>query len=132
MTGPASISTFPAFTFAAVVLATILSFLLTGLATWYARHRGMLDHPGDRHSHTVATPRGGGAGLIGALLLASVFINGAAPNGFWMLTIVPGVVVLAVTGWWDDHASLGVRFRFFIQLMFDSDIKKPLGYVEAF
>jgi len=116
MTGPASISTFPAFTLAAVALATILSFLLTGLATWYARRRGMLDHPGERHSHTVATPRGGGAGLVGALLLASVFINGATPGSFWMLAIVPGIVVLALTGWWDDHASLGVRFRFFIQL----------------
>ena len=116
MTGSASISTFPAFTLTAVAVTTILSFLLTGLATWYARRRGMLDHPGERHSHTVATPRGGGAGLIGALLLASVFINAAVPGGFWMLAIVPGVVVLALTGWWDDHASLGARSRFFIQL----------------
>ncbi len=113
MTGPASMS----FQFYAVALAAVLSFLLTGLATWYARRRGLLDHPGERHSHTVATPRGGGAGLIVALLLVSLLINGGSTSAdFWMNGIVPGVVVLAVTGWWDDHASLGVRFRFFIQL----------------
>ncbi len=111
MTGPASISTV-----LAIILAAVLSFILTGLATWYARRRGLLDHPGERHSHIVPTPRGGGAGLVAAMLLVSLYIGGAVPTDFWVKGIVPGVVVLAVTGWWDDHASLGVRLRFFIQL----------------
>ena len=44
---------------------------LAGLATWltlrYARHR-LVDEPGERRSHTVPTPRGGGLGIVGVLL----------------------------------------------------------------
>jgi len=111
MTGSASLDSI-----SAIALAAFLSFLLTGLATWYARRRGLLDHPGERQSHTVATPRGGGAGLITAFLLASLLPAGAVEPGFWLFGVVPGVVVLALTGWWDDHASLSVKFRFFVQL----------------
>ena len=111
MTWPASLGTI-----SAVALAAFLSFLLTGIATWYAGRRGLLDHPGDRQSHTVATPRGGGAGLVAALLMVSLLIGGGNSSGFWVQGVVPAVAVLALTGWWDDHASLGAGFRFFIQL----------------
>jgi Fuc2NAc and GlcNAc transferase len=36
--------------------------------------------------------------------------------GYWISCIAPGVVVLAITGWWDDHRSLSARLRFFVQL----------------
>jgi Fuc2NAc and GlcNAc transferase len=111
MAGPASFSFI-----AAAALAVFLSFLLTGFATWYARRRGMLDHPGDRHSHTVVTPRGGGAGLIAAFLISSLLFSGGNYPDFWVQCMVPAIVVLAITGWWDDHAPLSVRNRFFIQL----------------
>ena len=111
MTGPASLGYI-----SAVALAAFLSFLLTGIATWYAGHRGLLDHPGERQSHTVVTPRGGGVGLVAALLIVSLLVSAGNLHGFWVQCIVPAVLVLAITGWWDDHASLGVGFRFFIQL----------------
>jgi len=100
----------------AVALAAFLSFLLTGIATWYAGRRGLLDHPGERQSHTVATPRGGGVGLVAAFLIASLLFGGGNTPDFWVQCIVPAVVVLAVTGWWDDHIPLSVRNRFFVQL----------------
>ena len=111
MTGPASLGYI-----SAVALAAFLAFLLTGIATWYAGHRGLLDHPGERQSHTVVTPRGGGVGLVAALLIVSLLVSAGNLHGFWVQCIVPAVLVLAITGWWDDHASLGVGFRFFIQL----------------
>jgi Fuc2NAc and GlcNAc transferase len=111
MNGPA-----PLDSISAVAVTAVLSFVLTGLATWYARRRGLLDHPGERQSHTVATPRGGGAGMIGAFLIASLFFSGAGAPDPWLVCIVPGVVVLAITGWWDDHASLSIGIRFFVQL----------------
>jgi Fuc2NAc and GlcNAc transferase len=95
--------------------AVLISFLLTGLATWYSARRGLIDHPGERHSHTVATPRGGGAGLVLTLLIFSLLIF-SEDGGFWMRCALPGIVVLSVLGWWDDHASLSARFRFLIQL----------------
>lgn len=100
----------------AVLLTAVLSFLLTGIATWYARRRGMLDHPGERHSHRMATPRGGGVGLVAAFLLAVHLLAPGEAPGWWRACAVPCVVILAGTGWWDDHASLGAGIRFLIQL----------------
>jgi UDP-N-acetylmuramyl pentapeptide phosphotransferase/UDP-N-acetylglucosamine-1-phosphate transferase len=107
-------------TFAAVISASIFSFLLTGAATWYARRRGLIDHPGERHSHKMATPRGGGAGLVTALLIVTLPATVDSPPNIWAFCIAPGAFVMAATGWWDDHKSLSARFRFAIQLVVSS------------
>jgi Fuc2NAc and GlcNAc transferase len=92
-----------------------LAFFLTGLAAWYARRSGMMDHPGERQSHAVVTPRGGGIGIILALLIASPMLTGSG-NEAWGHCILPGLLILAILGWRDDRASLSARFRFFVQL----------------
>jgi UDP-N-acetylmuramyl pentapeptide phosphotransferase/UDP-N-acetylglucosamine-1-phosphate transferase len=101
-----------------LIIATtvLLSWLLTGAATWYASRAGLLDHPGQRHSHRLPTPRGGGAGLVATLVLVTTVLAPAAAPAYWVACILPGMIVLAITGWWDDHRSLSVRLRFFIQL----------------
>jgi UDP-N-acetylmuramyl pentapeptide phosphotransferase/UDP-N-acetylglucosamine-1-phosphate transferase len=101
-----------------IILVTGIMFLscvFTGLAMWYARRIGMVDHPGERQSHAEIIPRGGGIGIIMALLIASLFLV-TDGDGIWGMCVLPGVVVLAVLGWWDDHVSLPARLRFFIQL----------------
>jgi len=103
--------------FASTVAVTLLiSFLLTGLATWYASRIGLLDQPGNRHSHTVATPRGGGAGMVLALLISTLILARGMIPAYWLSCIVPGLAALAILGWWDDHRPLSARFRFLIQL----------------
>jgi UDP-N-acetylmuramyl pentapeptide phosphotransferase/UDP-N-acetylglucosamine-1-phosphate transferase len=99
-----------------LVLAALLSCLLTGLATRYALRRGILDHPGQRHSHSESTPRGGGIGLVLALLLVGFQLDGSASSPFWMQAVLPGTVIIAAVGWWDDHRTLSARLRFFVQL----------------
>lgn len=94
----------------------LLSFLGTGLAAWYARKSGLLDHPGERHSHTSATPRGGGAGMIAAFLFATLCFGDSTGSSSWQAGILPGLVVMAAIGAWDDHRSLGVGFRLAVQL----------------
>ena len=102
------------------VLAAFLSFLLTGAATWYAKRRGMVDHPGERHSHSEPTPRGGGAGWVLAffLFLGLEFVaTGGAGIAFDGLpAVLAGMAVLALLGWWDDHHDLSARLRFAVQL----------------
>jgi len=93
----------------------LLACVLTGLATWYASRKGMVDYPGERHSHAVVTPSGGGIGIILALLIASPRLIGFG-DGSWGNCILPGMVILAVLGWRDDHFSLSARVRFFVQL----------------
>ena len=98
-----------------VIGITFLAFILTGLAAWYARRSGMVDRPDERHSHAVVTPRGGGIGIILALFIASTFLIGSGDE-VWSKCILPGLLVLALLGWQDDHASLSARLRFVIQL----------------
>ncbi|MEE4216401.1 MAG: glycosyltransferase family 4 protein [Xanthomonadales bacterium] len=100
--------------------AAFLSFLLSGVATWYARRRGLFDHPGARHSHSEPTPRGGGAGLVLAFLVSIVLLLAFSQRPLISMHILPtllsGTLAMAITGWWDDHHDLSARFRFAVQL----------------
>jgi UDP-N-acetylmuramyl pentapeptide phosphotransferase/UDP-N-acetylglucosamine-1-phosphate transferase len=103
-----------------IVLAATLSCLLTGIATWYAKRRGNYDVPGDRHSHTEPTPRGGGIGwvlafFIGVTFLAWIDRPGILTGPGWP-AVFGGTAILAGLGAWDDHSPLSARFRFAIQL----------------
>jgi UDP-N-acetylmuramyl pentapeptide phosphotransferase/UDP-N-acetylglucosamine-1-phosphate transferase len=85
---------------------------LSALATWasilYARSRRLIDEPGARRSHTVPTPRGGGIGLVVAILVC-----GLLPGwNFFPWVLVPAVLVIALVGWIDDHRGLSARWRF--------------------
>lgn len=95
----------------------ITAFLLTGLTTWFAARQGMLDLPGERHSHKVPTPRGGGLGVVLALLLGA-WLNPVFPAmpTFWWHCLVPGFVALALVGLLDDRFSLPILLRLFVQL----------------
>ncbi len=96
-------------TFAAALVA---SAALVGIVRQYALHRDVLDHPGERSSHSTPTPRGGGAGLLAAWLLVIVpsLVRGW-PGSWPLLTALGGVAAVAVIGWIDDHGGLAVRLR---------------------
>lgn len=102
-------------------LAALLSVVLTGLATLYARRAGMLDHPGERSSHTEPTPRGGGVGLVLAFLLTLSFylaMSEPARAGIaGSAALIGGLVALAVLGWWDDHHDLSARLRLLVHFL---------------
>jgi Fuc2NAc and GlcNAc transferase len=100
----------------AIAVTLLMSWLLTGLAARYAASAGLIDHPGERHSHSQPTPRGGGAGLVVALVLGSLFFAGDPIPHYWVRCVLPGAVVLAILGWWDDHRPLSVRLRLSVQL----------------
>lgn len=80
----------------------------------------MLDHPGQRRSHTMPTPRGGGIGIVlaGLVCLPGVLLGTAAPlppvmvAGLWV-----ALLLVALAGWWDDHRSLPILPRFGAQLL---------------
>ncbi|MDA3913942.1 MAG: hypothetical protein PF446_07150, partial [Oleiagrimonas sp.] len=48
----------------AALIALLVAIAFTRATLGYALRRGMLDAPGKRRSHTMPTPRGGGAGLV--------------------------------------------------------------------
>jgi len=85
--------------------------------TWralaYARRRQLLDHPGQRRSHAVPTPRGGGIAIV-LVTLAAVPLALWTPNGWafaWGLALVAGV------GWMDDHRPLRASTRLLVHII---------------
>lgn len=94
----------------------VLVGLVTAAGTWlvrrYALSRNLLDHPGERRSHHSPTPRGGGAGIVMALLAAALLMatrtpQHALPLGLAML----GLAIVAVIGGIDDHRPLSPWLR---------------------
>lgn len=92
---------------------------LAGLATWltlrYARHR-LVDEPGERRSHTVPTPRGGGLGIVVALLAAVAVAAWQSMYPTPMLAgFAAGLLLVAGIGWIDDHRPLSPWLRLGVQ-----------------
>ncbi|MCF7752337.1 glycosyltransferase family 4 protein [Bacillus subtilis subsp. subtilis] len=80
--------------------------------------RNLLDQPGERRSHGVATPRGGGIAIVLTLLLAT-----AAAALVWPAARVPllvfglGLGLVAGIGWWDDHRPLPALRRLAVHMV---------------
>ncbi|NUS37748.1 MAG: hypothetical protein HOQ02_01815 [Lysobacter sp.] len=80
----------------------------TWLARRYALRRRLIDEPGERRSHGVATPRGGGAGIVVAMLAALAMSSAAltGPQRALPAAIAVGLLLVAAVGWIDDHRPL--------------------------
>jgi UDP-N-acetylmuramyl pentapeptide phosphotransferase/UDP-N-acetylglucosamine-1-phosphate transferase len=90
----------------------------TWLARRYALRRRLIDQPGERRSHSVATPRGGGIAIVAsaALALAWLAARGAIPASTAALVAI-GLLLVAGIGWWDDHRSLSPWSRLAVQAL---------------
>ncbi len=77
----------------------------------------MIVQPGERQSHAVATPTGGGLGILLSLLATSLLLQFLVPlPGFWWQGVLPGAALLAIVGWRDDRQAVSALLRLFIQL----------------
>jgi UDP-N-acetylmuramyl pentapeptide phosphotransferase/UDP-N-acetylglucosamine-1-phosphate transferase len=104
-----------------MVLASLLiAMVVVRGAIAYAHRRGMMDLPGQRRSHVVPTPRGGGIGIVVAVLLSMPICLLGLPAA-WPAVVISALVLstilVAAVGWWDDHRSLPVLPRLGIQLL---------------
>lgn len=90
------------------VLLAAAAFAISGFGTvWaraHARSRGLMDLPGERRSHVVPTPRGGGVGIALAGLCACGWLAWTRDSGW--IWIGGGLALVASVGWWDDHRPL--------------------------
>lgn len=101
-----------------LLLATAaLASGLTWLAIRYARRRRLFDLPGQRRSHDVPTPRGGGIAIVVAILFAWIAIGMTGATRAPLLVVVPPIVGIALVGWMDDHGGLSARWRFAMHCM---------------
>ena len=100
----------------AIAFVALLGASATGtwLARAYALRRRLLDHPGERRSHSVATPRGGGIAIVVVLLLALAGVvagpwGGAGPGP--LAAFGGGLAMVALAGLVDDHRPLSPWLR---------------------
>lgn len=100
--------------------ASFVVIALTG--TWWARRyclrRALIDHPGDRRSHSVPTPRGGGVAIVIAVLLAHAWLAWAnAANHLLLAASAIGLILVAGVGWLDDHQPRSATMRLAVHCM---------------
>ena len=82
---------------AAVTLVTgLATCIATGALIPFLRHRELLDHPNERSSHSVPTPRGGGIALVGSLLLAWLVLSqrGSVAPGVVKIVLAAGLLAI--------------------------------------
>lgn len=89
-----------------------LSVVGTWLALGYSRQRQLVDLPGERRSHRVPTPRGGGMGLAVAIAAAAVALAARSPGETALFAaFIAALLLVAGIGWLDDHRPLPARVR---------------------
>jgi UDP-N-acetylmuramyl pentapeptide phosphotransferase/UDP-N-acetylglucosamine-1-phosphate transferase len=104
----------------AILIAFFIALGVVRAAIAYAHRKGMFDQPGQRRSHKIPTPRGGGIGIIVSVLLTVpvclLYLQPAWPLHI-VITLPMAVVLVAWIGWWDDHSSLPALPRFGVQIL---------------
>lgn len=99
-----------------MLLHLVLAATGTWLARRYALKRQLLDQPGERRSHVVATPRGGGIAIVATVLAAIVWLAlRGGPESFLLKCFAAGLVLVSGIGWADDHRSLPAWPRLLVQ-----------------
>lgn len=95
-----------------LLMALIVSALLTDLLHRYAMAFKLLDIPNARSSHRLPTPRGGGLAIVIVFLAGlTVFALAGIPiaKTVWVICGVGSGV--ALVGFWDDHSHVPAHRR---------------------
>jgi UDP-N-acetylmuramyl pentapeptide phosphotransferase/UDP-N-acetylglucosamine-1-phosphate transferase len=90
----------------------LASLVGTRLVLVWLRHRQILDHPNERSSHALPTPRGGGIAVTLVLVGAWAWLG---PPGIEM--VLGPALFLAALSFADDIRSLSARWRLLAQVV---------------
>lgn len=92
--------------------AALAATFATRLVLTILRRRAILDHPNERSSHALPTPRGGGIAVVAVLVPSWALIQHVAPGDdprVW--PAIAGILALAALSWLDDLYSLSAGLR---------------------
>lgn len=111
-------------------ILALLSYIGVYLIRRYAERRQILDHPNERSSHSMPTPRGAGAAIVVLVTGAGVMAVGTVELSHVLIYLVCGIVI-AWLGWRDDVHSLSPRIRFAVQGLVAAVSIYGLGYFKT-
>lgn len=99
------------------VFIMVLSAFLTWRIRRYAVKHNIFDIPGNRSSHSIPTPCGGGLAITVCVIAAVLFfwISGNLESRL-MWALFGGGSAVGVVGWIDDHKSISPLVRFLVHL----------------
>jgi len=122
-----------------MILSSLFIFILVAVSAYFgvrmirreAVRRHILDHPNERSSHSVPTPRGGGLAIVG--LVVGFVVGYMVVNGFdrQALAYLAGGILVAWLGWRDDLRHLSARVRFGVQSLAVVIAMLGLGYFHS-
>jgi UDP-N-acetylmuramyl pentapeptide phosphotransferase/UDP-N-acetylglucosamine-1-phosphate transferase len=92
-----------------LVLVATVAFVVAECWRRLALRRGVLDVPGHRSSHVVATPRGAGVGIAVAAALGVALW---APPGMTRSAVLTGGLLIGLVGLVDDLRPLPAAWKF--------------------
>lgn len=97
-------------------ISAAASLVLVGLVRRVALRHGVLDHPTDRSSHRIVTPRGGGLGLLLAVLAVTAW-RARDVVSWTIVVLLFAACAVALVGWIDDRRGLSVRTRLVVHII---------------
>ena len=112
------------------ILLVILSYLSVYLIRRYAERRQIIDHPNERSSHVMPTPRGGGLAIVILVIGTGLWSMQEADMSRVLVYLACGLVI-AWLGWRDDISSLSPRVRFAVQGIVAAVSIYGLGYFKS-
>jgi len=116
-----------------LVFATvfILSLFLTYTIRYLANKKEILDHPNERSSHSIPTPKGGGLAIMIAFYSGLSYLSFASLIDtelfYALLTALPVILISLI----DDIYPLSAKLRFGVQLISASAAVYFLGGVTS-
>lgn len=112
--------------------AFLISFIFTYLVKKIALKKAILDIPNKRSSHSVPTPRGGGAAFVIVWYFAVIILYGFQIVSLDFLLInLPGLLIVAL-GLADDLVNLSPGIRLLVQIISSAIALYMLGGMQAF
>lgn len=103
----------------AIVLAFIVSCVLTPFSKKFAMKVGAIDYPKERGVHTKPMPLAGGTAIVTSFIVVSLliapFMEGFVASEF--IGLLAGCVIISILGFLDDVYQLSPKIRIFFQLL---------------
>ncbi len=94
-----------------VVGSAVIAWLACAAVVTFAKTLQVLDRPTERSSHSTVTPRGGGIGMLVAVLAVFAVQARTRVVGWQEVLPIGGSLIVGLVGWLDDRRSLSVGAR---------------------
>ncbi len=109
------------------------TYLSTRYLVRYALNHQLLDHPNERSSHTLPTPRGGGLAIVSTFIVLIVVLTVTDYISVRdMLAFAGAGALVATIGWWDDRHQVSIKIRLAVHFLAAVWAMYWLGIVDGY